>query len=138
LADPHQIQQVLLNVIRNAEHAIRACGRAGSISVSTFAAKDYARLTVMDDGAGILPENLRRIFDPFFTTKSPGEGTGLGLTIVYGIVEEHGGRLHVDSRCGKGTTLSIELPLAPAEPPAMQRPGASAAALADSGHSILV
>jgi signal transduction histidine kinase/ActR/RegA family two-component response regulator len=138
LADPHQIQQVLLNVIRNAEHAIRACDRAGSISVSTFAAKDYARLTVVDDGSGIPPENLRRIFDPFFTTKSPGEGTGLGLTIVYGIIEEHGGRLHVESQPGTGTTLSIELPLAPAELAVAQKPGATAATRADSGHSILV
>ena len=137
LADPHQIQQVLLNVIRNAEHAIRERGGHGTITISTSAANGYARVVVADDGGGIAPENLRRIFDPFFTTKPPGEGTGLGLTIVYGILEEHGGHVHVESKLGKGATFQFELPLA--EGAGEQRRDATPrAARRASGRSILV
>ncbi|HZU77064.1 MAG TPA: ATP-binding protein, partial [Dehalococcoidia bacterium] len=115
LADPHQIQQVLLNVIRNAEHAVQEHG-GGTISCATSNIGNWARMVIADDGAGIRPENLRRIFDPFFTTKQVGEGTGLGLTISYGIIEEHGGRIDVDSQLGRGTTVKIDLPAAPDAP----------------------
>jgi signal transduction histidine kinase len=137
LADPHQIQQVLLNVIRNAEHAIRERGGHGTITVSTSTAGAFARVVVADDGGGIAPENLRRIFDPFFTTKPPGEGTGLGLTIVYGILEEHGGHVHVESKLGKGATFQFELPLAEgsSEP---RRDTPTRATRRASGRSILV
>lgn len=112
-ADPHQIQQVLLNVVRNAEQAILARGAAGVISCTTSEEGEWASVVISDDGVGIATENLRRIYDPFFTTKQVGEGTGLGLTISYAIVvEEHGGRISVDSLPGRGTTVKIQLPLA--------------------------
>jgi len=137
-ADPHQIQQVLLNVIRNAEQAICERGGPGTITIATSEHGGFARLTVTDDGAGIPSEHLRRIFDPFFTTKPPGEGTGLGLTIVYGIIEEHGGRISAESEVGKGTTLQIELPFASgATTPGAETP-ASATRRQPSGKAILV
>ncbi|MHB8574628.1 MAG: hybrid sensor histidine kinase/response regulator [Dehalococcoidia bacterium] len=113
LADPHQIQQVLLNIIRNAEHAIQERGGQGSITCTTSEDAEWVRIAIGDDGAGIAPEHVRRVFDPFFTTKQVGEGTGLGLTISYGIIEEHGGLISVDSQRGKGTTVKIQLPAAP-------------------------
>ena len=74
---------------------------------------DLARLEISDTGQGIPPEILSRIFDPFFTTKEFGKGTGLGLTVVKGIVEEHEGTISVHSRVGEGTTVTILLPLDP-------------------------
>jgi signal transduction histidine kinase len=67
---------------------------------------------VEDTGTGISSENIKKIYDPFFTTKAAGEGTGLGLSVSYGIVQEHGGELFVDSTPGKGTSFRMELPLA--------------------------
>ena len=122
LADPHQIQQVLLNVIRNAEHAIEERGGRGLITCTTTNEGGSVRIAITDDGAGIRPENQRRIFDPFFTTKQIGEGTGLGLTISYGIVEEHGGHITVESQFGRGTTVKIELPASPDAPLAAEVP----------------
>ncbi|MBI2761664.1 MAG: response regulator [Chloroflexi bacterium] len=112
LADPHQIQQVLLNVITNAEQAIRSGPGRGMITVSTSGVGGYVRVTIADTGPGIAPEHLRRVFDPFFTTKPVGEGTGLGLTITYGIVDEHNGRISVENRTGGGAAITIELPVA--------------------------
>jgi two-component system NtrC family sensor kinase len=111
-ADPHQIQQVLLNVLINAEQAVKGVRGPRRIVVRTASAAGWVRVTVQDSGPGIAPDHLRRVFDPFFTTKPVGEGTGLGLTISYGIVEEHHGRIHVDSRLGEGATVTIELPAA--------------------------
>ncbi|MFN8559893.1 MAG: ATP-binding protein, partial [Dehalococcoidia bacterium] len=111
-ADAHQIQQLLLNVLTNAAQALRAAGGGGAITVSTHAAGGYVRTHISDNGPGIAPDHLRRIFDPFFTTKPVGEGTGLGLTICYGIVEEHQGRITVESAPGQGATVVIDLPVA--------------------------
>lgn len=111
-ADPHQLQQVLLNVLINAEQAVKSVRGPRRIAVRTAAAAGWVRVTVQDSGPGIAPEHLRRVFDPFFTTKPVGEGTGLGLTISYGIIEEHHGRISVDSRPGEGATVTIELPAA--------------------------
>jgi signal transduction histidine kinase len=72
--------------------------------------RDYVCITVADQGVGIAPENLSRIFEPFFTTKDVGAGTGLGLSVCYGIVEEHGGFITVDSTIGKGSRFSVFLP----------------------------
>jgi two-component system NtrC family sensor kinase len=112
LFDPHQMQQVLLNLINNAEHAIaRARDRGGRLTVRTAAHSGWIRIEVEDNGEGMDEVTLGRIFDPFFTTKAEGEGTGLGLSVSYGIVKEHGGRIYARSRLGRGTTFVIELPL---------------------------
>jgi signal transduction histidine kinase len=78
--------------------------------VSVSQAGEAVALAVQDTGIGIPPENLHRIFDPFFTTKPPGEGTGLGLSVGYGIIARHHGQIEVDSVVGQGTTFTIMLP----------------------------
>jgi PAS domain S-box-containing protein len=125
LATPSQIHQVLMNLCANANHAMRETGGVLSVSLETiqvdeaFAAMrphltvgSYIRLTISDTGHGIEPCILPRIFDPFFTTKTPGEGTGMGLAMVYGIVMDYGGDITVDSKVGEGTTFQICLPVA--------------------------
>ncbi|HEX9190363.1 MAG TPA: HAMP domain-containing sensor histidine kinase, partial [Vicinamibacteria bacterium] len=79
---------------------------------------DGAVLAVSDDGEGIPRETLDRIFDPFFTTKDEGKGVGLGLAVVYGIVESHGGRIEVETAVGRGTTFEVTLPAGPEVAPA--------------------
>jgi two-component system NtrC family sensor kinase len=112
MLDPHQLQQVLLNLINNAEHAIQAVDdRAGRLAVSTSRQNGFVRIEVTDNGIGMDETTQGRIFNPFFTTKEEGEGTGLGLSVSYGIVKEHGGRIYARSRLGEGTTFVIELPL---------------------------
>jgi two-component system, NtrC family, sensor kinase len=108
---PSQINQVFLNLITNATQAI-AADRQGTITLRTVRDGDSGvRVEIQDTGAGIAPEVLPKIFDPFFTTKEVGEGTGLGLSISYKIIEEHGGRILVDSEPGIGTVFSIILPI---------------------------
>jgi len=111
MADPDQIQQVFFNIITNAEHAMLEAHSQGHLIVRSGVAGGYIRLSFADDGPGLPPENLRRVFDPFFTTKKVGEGTGLGLTIAYGIIEDHGGRIRAESRPGKGATFIVDLPI---------------------------
>ena len=122
MVDATQIQQVMFNIINNAEHAIVGSTDQGVLKVRTSHEKDAIRLSFQDNGAGMSAETVRRIFDPFFTTKETGEGTGLGLTISYGIIDEHGGRIWAESQLGRGTTFIIELPVVagagqPAGPP---------------------
>ncbi|WP_395406992.1 ATP-binding protein [Pseudoduganella sp. UC29_106] len=107
---PLQLNQVVMNLIVNAAHAIGGQQR-GCITLRTGRAGDQVWLTVSDNGSGIAPENLGRIFDPFFTTKAVGKGTGLGLSLAYGIVQKHNGRIEVESEPGKGTTFRITLPI---------------------------
>jgi len=112
MVDADQIQQVFLNLIINAEQAILAEKDRGVLKVRSMSEKDAVRVTFEDDGPGMDNDTLRRIFDPFFTTKEVGEGTGLGLTICYGIiVDEHSGRIWAESQPGRGTTFIIELPV---------------------------
>ena len=123
-ADPTQLHQVVMNLGTNAFHAMRATGgtlqvRLSPISVDYMAASrvpdlaegDYLLLTVADTGVGIDPLVLPRIFDPFFTTKGKGEGTGMGLSVVHGIIKSHDGAITVRSRLGEGTTFEVYLPL---------------------------
>ncbi|MCH7838038.1 MAG: response regulator [Chloroflexi bacterium] len=111
MVDTNQIQQVFFNIIINAEQAMMSEEGRGTLKVRSWRQQDAIRLSLQDDGPGIDDETLRRIFDPFFTTKQAGEGTGLGLTISYGIIDEHGGRIWAESRPGHGTAFIIELPI---------------------------
>jgi two-component system NtrC family sensor kinase len=110
--DGNQIQQALLNLVLNAEQAMR--GQPGAhrleLAVRYDAASRSVITTVTDSGHGIERVNLSRVFDPFFTTRPVGEGTGLGLSICYGIVRDHGGQIRVESEPGRKTTFSIQLP----------------------------
>src|SRR5499427_1882158 len=108
----HQLQQVFLNLCRNARDAMP---RGGWLSVTTRVAAGQVVAQIADTGSGIPPEQLARIYDPFFTTKAIGRGTGLGLSITYGIVREHDGTIHCDSAVGKGTRFTLTLPAAPAD-----------------------
>lgn len=107
-ADADQMNQVLINLIMNAVHAMPD---GGTLHIGLAPAGDMVKLTVADTGHGIPPEVASQIFDPFFTTKEFGKGTGLGLTVVKGILEEHGGSIAVESEPGKGTSFAISLPV---------------------------
>lgn len=109
---PSQLNQVFLNLINNAAQAIE--DGPGEITITTRReGTDQVAVEIADNGKGIPPEIMSRIFDPFFTTKAVGKGTGLGLSISYKIIEQHGGRITVDSIVGKGTRFTIVLPLTP-------------------------
>ena len=122
-ADPHQIQQVLLNLIINAEQAMLTAHGRGSLVVRSWhdADREAVCLEINDDGPGVASEVKSKIFDPFFTTKDVGKGTGLGLTVAYAIVQEHGGRIRVDSHPGRGASFYVELPVSGGDAPA--KPG---------------
>ncbi len=111
MLDFNQMQQVLLNLINNAQQAVASHRGHGTLTVASSAGEGVIRLEISDDGPGMAPEVLSKIFDPFFTTKAVGEGTGLGLSVSYGIIKDHGGRIWADSRVGEGTRINIELPV---------------------------
>ncbi|MTV40890.1 ATP-binding protein [Duganella radicis] len=118
---PLQINQVVMNLVVNAAHAIGA--QRGRITVRTGSADpDQVWLEVADNGSGIAPEVLARIFDPFFTTKAVGQGTGLGLSLAYGIVRKHGGRIEVDTAPGAGSRFRVWLPVRQPGPGAAEAP----------------
>jgi signal transduction histidine kinase len=112
-ADGHQVKQVILNLVINAEQAMLASRGRGSLLVRSW--HDDERRSVVfevtDDGPGIAEELQSRVFDPFFTTKDAGKGTGLGLSVAYAIVEEHGGRIWLSSKKGAGASFYVELPI---------------------------
>ena len=128
-ADPNQLRQVFLNLFINAADAVasHASGEKGELIVTTATAAGESEasagqgeqliITFSDNGAGIEAENLSNIFDPFFTTKEPGKGTGLGLSVSFMIIESMGGRIKADSEKGRGTTMTIALPLHTGEAP---------------------
>ena len=109
--DPLLLQQAFLNLLINAEHAIKAGSSAGRIELATTATDDDVVVTVRDTGTGIPADVLPRIFDPFFTTKEVGQGTGLGLAITYGIVQEHGGTIAAENAPGGGALFRITFPV---------------------------
>jgi two-component system NtrC family sensor kinase len=108
-ADPHQLQQVFLNLINNALDAILEKSPEGDLWVRTGVHEKHAFVEFTDSGPGV--KDASRVFDPFYTTKPVGKGTGLGLSICYGIVTEHGGMIHVRNEADRGATFRIELPL---------------------------
>ena len=112
-ADRYQVQQVLLNLVINAEQAMVAAHGRGTLVVRTWhdTDRESVLLEINDDGPGIPDEVQAKIFDPFFTTKEVGKGTGLGLTVAYAIVQEHGGRIRLESAPSAGVSFFVELPV---------------------------
>jgi two-component system NtrC family sensor kinase len=112
LMDTNLMKQVLLNLIHN---ALQAMPNGGYLQVSTHPAerdeKKWAVMSVTDNGAGIKPADIERVFEPFFTTKADRGGTGLGLSVTYGIVTDHGGTIEIESEPGKGSTFAVWLPI---------------------------
>ena len=134
LANPTQLQQVLMNLTNNAAYAMRTTGGVlevhldevdltlhGAVASPPLPPGPYLRLMIRDTGVGMTPEVMARIFEPFFTTKGVGEGTGLGLAVVYGIISRHGGTITVASTPGQGTTFTIYLPRVAETPLVMDR-----------------
>ncbi len=130
LADPTQLHQVLMNLCTNAAHAMRDKGGVLEVRLEDRVLGDdearhydglqpggYVELRVRDTGAGIEPGIIDSIFDPFFTTKKQGEGTGLGLSVVHGIVKSHGGAISVQSTLGEGTAFTVLIPALPENHP---------------------
>jgi len=111
MLDSHQIQEVFLNLILNAEQAMTEANGGGKLTIKTEKKNGYIKITFTDDGLGISAEHLSKIFDPFFTTKGEKGGTGLGLSVCHGIITEHSGKIYARSKSGKGTAFFIELPL---------------------------
>ena len=103
------LHQVFTNLLSNSIYAIG--GSKGSISIVTTLNQDQVEITIQDTGSGMSKEVLKKITDPFFTTKPPGEGTGLGLSISYSIIQKHQGTISFESEIGRGTKVSILLPL---------------------------
>ncbi|MGD9581768.1 MAG: ATP-binding protein [Vampirovibrionia bacterium] len=103
-----QLNQVFMNLLANAAQAIDS---KGTVTITTQKDDTHAKIIISDSGCGISPENLSKIFDPFFTTKDVGEGTGLGLSVSYGIIEKHNGTITVESKIGEGTTFTVKIPL---------------------------
>jgi signal transduction histidine kinase len=117
---PSQLNQVFMNLMVNAAHAMGET--RGTITITTGTEGDKVWLTFADNGSGISPDNLSRIFDPFFTTKPVGKGTGLGLSLTYGIIQKHHGTIGVQSVVGQGTTFRIELPIHQSPESAQENP----------------
>jgi two-component system NtrC family sensor kinase len=111
--DPHQIQQIVLNLVINAEQAMLGTNGRGTLVLRSWQdpERDAVVLEVRDDGPGVPEDVQTRVFDPFFTTKVVGKGTGLGLTVAYAIAQEHGGRITVSSAAGRGASFFLELPV---------------------------
>jgi signal transduction histidine kinase len=107
-ADPSQLNQVLVNLVINAVQAMPSGGR---LTLRTLHEEDHVSLMVEDTGTGMDGEVLKKIFTPFFTTKDVGQGTGLGLPVVHGIVTSHGGSINVESDVNQGSRFEIKLPL---------------------------
>lgn len=111
MADATLLQQAFLNLIINAETEMKLAHGKGNLLVETSLESDTIRVSFSDDGPGIPEANLAHVFDPFFSTRGVGQGRGLGLSVCYGIISDHSGRINVQSRPGKGAVFAVELPL---------------------------
>jgi signal transduction histidine kinase len=109
-ADANQLQQVLLNLLQNAKDAMP---QGGTIRLRSHAENGRVSIEVIDSGTGIAHEIINRIFDPFFSTKQRGDGSGLGLSVSYGIIKGHGGNIEVSSEVGHGSVFRVVLPALP-------------------------
>ncbi len=149
LADPIQVHQVLMNLCTNAFHAMKETGGAITVTLDRVSLEkealeshrglspgDYARLEVLDTGKGMDPSIVDRIFEPYFTTKEHGEGTGLGLAMVHGIVRKHSGLITVDSRMGEGTVFRVFFPVS--EEAAEEKEAGDAITVQGGSESILL
>jgi signal transduction histidine kinase/CheY-like chemotaxis protein len=139
-ADPHQLKQVLLNLVINAEQATASASGRGTIILRSWYEldRDSVVIEVSDDGPGVPEDVQTKIFDPFFTTKEVGQGTGLGLAVAYAIVEEHGGRLTVGSGSGRGATFLVELPVSSADLRPVGAPAPDVSSELGAGSAALV
>jgi signal transduction histidine kinase len=139
-ADSHQIQQVLLNLIINAEQAMLSANGRGTLVVRSWhdMERESVVLEINDDGPGIAEELQPKIFDPFFTTKEVGKGTGLGLTVAYAIVQEHGGRIRLASNPGGGASFWVELPVSGTPQRTVKPPPSQADFASLIGSTVLV
>lgn len=134
-ADPHQLEQVFLNIINNAVDAMLEIGRGGTLKIRVYGKDRYVHAEFLDSGPGIKEPN--RIFDPFYTTKNVGKGTGLGLSICYGIIKEHGGEILARNHDRKGAIIEVRLP-AGGQGQLAQAPAAPRRESAIEGHILLV
>jgi len=112
LGSEDQLQQVFMNLVSNATEAMEANG-GGILTIESrhLLSEDSVQINFKDTGAGIPEEGISKLFEPFFTTKKKGKGVGLGLSVAYGIVQEHSGSIYVKSKVGQGTTFQVMLPL---------------------------
>jgi|GEM_PF-4347821 len=106
--DPGQLEQVFLNIILNSFEAMQ---EGGELKISSYTKNEFVFIEFVDEGYGILQENINKVFEPFFTTKGEYKGTGLGLAVSYGIIEKHNGSINIESNPGEGTEVIIKLPL---------------------------
>ncbi|ADW17015.1 PAS/PAC sensor hybrid histidine kinase [Desulfobulbus propionicus DSM 2032] len=144
LANPTQLHQVVMNLCTNAFHAMEEQGGEMTLSLESVRKllrekeeeREWIRISVADNGCGIEPATLERIFEPYFTTKPSGKGTGMGLAVVHGIVESHGGRIEVKSTVGQGTTVQVYFPVVAGVE--AQRPCKEEQSLVGGDESILV
>ena len=107
----HVTRQIVGLPVLAAKNALDAMPEGGQLSIHTCQEDSYLVVKVQDSGTGISQENVNRIYDPFFTTKKAGEGSGLGLSVSYGIIQEHSGRINVETAAGQGTTFRLHLPV---------------------------
>ena len=132
MVDAHQIQQVALNLIVNAEQAMVEASGGGALVVATDTYDGMVRLSVTDTGPGIPPDAISKLFDPFFSTKDVGKGTGLGLSISFGIIRDHGGRIRVENSPAGGARFIVEIPVVTQ---GSQSPGAEGIGSSESQQS---
>jgi len=115
IGDFGQIQQVFLNIILNAEQAMTEANGGGKLTIRTREVGGFIRISIVDDGPGILAGHFDKLFGPFFTTRGGKGGTGLGLSVCHGIITEHGGRIYAANKLEKGAIFFMELPVATEE-----------------------